>query len=61
MVDGLTEELKGEILVLLIAALVVMALVLALVFAPPLRLLPLLIALVASAIAFGRWRCSAAR
>ena len=53
VVDGLTEEIKGEILVLLIAALVVMALVLALVFAPPLRLLPLLIGLVASAIAFG--------
>jgi uncharacterized protein len=53
VVDGLTEEIKGEILVLLIAALLVMALVLALVFAPPLRLLPLLIGLVASAIAFG--------
>ena len=53
VVDGLTDELKSEILVLLIAALVVMALVLALVFAPPLRLLPLLIGLVASAIAFG--------
>jgi hydrophobe/amphiphile efflux-3 (HAE3) family protein len=53
VVDGLTDELKGEIVVLLIAALVVMALVLALVFVPPLRLLPLLIGLVASAIAFG--------
>ena len=53
VVDGLTDELKGEIVVLLIAALVVMALVLALVFAPPLRLLPLVVGLVASAIAFG--------
>jgi predicted RND superfamily exporter protein len=53
VVDGLTDELKSEIFVLLIAALVVMALVLALVFMPPLRLLPLLIGLVASAIAFG--------
>jgi uncharacterized protein len=53
VVDGLTDELEGEIVVLLIAALAVMALVLALVFAPPLRLLPLLIGLVASAISFG--------
>ncbi len=53
VVDGLTDELEGEIGVLLIAALVVMAIVLALVFVPPLRLLPLLIGLVASAIAFG--------
>ena len=53
VVDGLTDELEGETAVLLLAALVVMALVLALVFAPPLRLLPLAVALVASAIAFG--------
>jgi len=53
LADGLTDELKSEISILLIAALVVMALVLALVFAPPLRLLPLGIGLVASAIAFG--------
>lgn len=53
VVDGLTDEIEGEIKVLLIAALLVMALVLALVFAPPLRLLPLGIGLVASAIAFG--------
>jgi len=53
VVDGLTDELKSEIVVLLLAALVVMAIVLALVFVPPLRLLPLLIGLVASAIAFG--------
>ena len=53
VVDGLTDELRGEIVVLLVAALAVMALVLALVFAPPLRLLPLVIGIVASAIAFG--------
>jgi predicted RND superfamily exporter protein len=53
VVDGLTDELKGEIVVLLIAAVVVMAFVLALVFGPPLRLLPLVIGLVASGIAFG--------
>lgn len=53
LADGLTDELKSEISILLVAALVVMALVLALVFAPPLRLLPLGIGLVASAIAFG--------
>lgn len=53
LADGLTNELKGQITILLVAALVVMALVLALVFAPPLRLLPLGIGLVASAIAFG--------
>lgn len=53
VVDGLADALESEIILLLVAALVVMALVLALVFAPPLRLLPLLIGLVASAIAFG--------
>ncbi|MDQ3728456.1 MAG: MMPL family transporter, partial [Actinomycetota bacterium] len=53
LADGLTSELKGQIAILLVAALVVMALVLALVFAPPLRLLPLGVGLVASAIAFG--------
>ncbi|CAN5240014.1 hypothetical protein BH24ACT23_BH24ACT23_05100 [soil metagenome] len=53
VVDGLTDELEGEIVVLLVAALVVMALVLALIFAPPLRLLPLGIGLVASAMSFG--------
>ncbi len=39
LADGLTDELSGQITILLIAALIVMALVLALVFAPPLRLL----------------------
>lgn len=51
--DGLTKEIESEIRVLLIAALVVMALVLALVFGPPLRLLPLGIGIIASAITFG--------
>jgi uncharacterized protein len=53
LADGLTDELQGQITILLIAALVVMALMLALVFNPPLRLLPLGIGLAASAIAFG--------
>ncbi|HYH62822.1 MAG TPA: MMPL family transporter [Solirubrobacterales bacterium] len=53
LADGLTDELSGQITILLIAALIVMALVLALVFAPPLRLLPLAVGLAASAIAFG--------
>lgn len=53
LADGLTGELEGQIRTLLIAALLVMALVLALVFAPPFRLLPLGVGLVASAIAFG--------
>ena len=53
LADGLTDELSGQITILLIAALIVMALVLALVFAPPLRLLPLAVGLSASAIAFG--------
>ena len=53
VVEGLAEKLSSEIFVLLVAALVVMALTLALVFGPPLRLLPLAIALVAAALAFG--------
>ena len=53
LADGLTDELQGQITILLAAALVVMALMLALVFTPPLRLLPLGIGLAASAIAFG--------
>ena len=53
VVDGLAEKLTGAIGVLLIAALAVMAITLALVFGPPLRLLPLAIALAAAAIAFG--------
>jgi uncharacterized protein len=53
VVEGLATELRGEIFVLLAAALAVMALTLTLVFGPPLRLLPLGIALVAVAITFG--------
>ena len=53
LADGLADELQGQITILLAAALVVMALMLALVFTPPLRLLPLGIGLAASAIAFG--------
>ena len=51
--DGLTREIESEVIVLLIGALAMMALVLALVFVPPLRLLPLVIGLVACALAFG--------
>ena len=51
--DGLAEKLSREIIVLLAVALAVMALVLALVFGPPLRLLPLAIALGAAAVVFG--------
>jgi len=53
LADGLTDELRSQITILLVAALIVMALVLSLVFAPPLRLLPLGVGLVASAVAFG--------
>jgi hydrophobe/amphiphile efflux-3 (HAE3) family protein len=53
VVDGLGKELRSEIFILLAVAVAVMALTLALVFGPPLRLLPLAVALVAVAIAFG--------
>ena len=53
VVEGLAEEIRGEIFILLAAALAVMALTLYLVFGPPLRLLPLGVAIVAVAIAFG--------
>ncbi len=51
--DGLAQELSTEIFILLAVALAVMAIVLALVFGPPLRLLPLAIALGASGLVFG--------
>ena len=51
--DGLAQKLSTEIFVLLAIALAVMAIVLALVFKPPLRLLPLAIALGAVGIVFG--------
>jgi predicted RND superfamily exporter protein len=53
VVEGLTNELEGEIYILLGVALVVMAITLTLVFGPPLRLLPLGVALGATALAFG--------
>ncbi|MDX6633721.1 MAG: uncharacterized protein QOG26_1726 [Solirubrobacterales bacterium] len=53
VVEGLASTLKSAIVVLLIAAVLVMAATLALVFGPPLRLLPLLLALAAAGITFG--------
>lgn len=53
IVDGLAEALGNGISVLLAAAVLVMAIVLLLVFGPPLRMLPLVIALAAAAILFG--------
>jgi hydrophobe/amphiphile efflux-3 (HAE3) family protein len=53
VIDGLAQELSTQIFILLAAALAVMAATLALVFKPPLRLLPLAIALGAAAITFG--------
>jgi hydrophobe/amphiphile efflux-3 (HAE3) family protein len=53
VVEGLSHELTHAIVILLIAALIVMTLTLALVFGPPARLLPLVIALVAAALTFG--------
>jgi len=51
--DGLAQELSSQIFLLLAVALAVMAITLALVFRPPLRLLPLAIALGATALVFG--------
>jgi hydrophobe/amphiphile efflux-3 (HAE3) family protein len=53
VVEELADEFRGEIFVLLAAALAVMALVLTVVFGPPMRLLPLALALVATAVTFG--------
>jgi hydrophobe/amphiphile efflux-3 (HAE3) family protein len=53
VVDGLAGALRSELFVLLGAAVLTMALVLALILAPPLRLLGLGIALLASALTFG--------
>jgi uncharacterized protein len=53
VVEGLSSEIEGETAVLLALALAVMALTLTAVLGPPLRLLPLGIALVATATAFG--------
>jgi hydrophobe/amphiphile efflux-3 (HAE3) family protein len=53
VVDQLTGSISRSILVLLVAALLVMALTLALVFRARLRLLPLGVALAAAALTFG--------
>ncbi len=53
VVEGLADELGGEIAVLFGAALAIMALVLLVAFGPPLRLLPLLTAIAAAGFAFG--------
>ncbi len=53
VIEALGDEFKGEVFVLLLAALFVMAIVLAFVFEPPMRLLPLGLALVATALTFG--------
>ena len=53
VVQGLADELGGEIVLLLGVALIVMALTLMAAFGPPLRLLPLFVALGGSAMAFG--------
>jgi uncharacterized protein len=53
VVDDLADEIEHSIILLLIAALLVMAATLALVFRARLRLLPLAIALAAAALTFG--------
>ena len=53
VVSGLADALRSELFVLLAAAVLLMAITLALVFGPPLRLLPLAVALGASALTFG--------
>ena len=53
VVEGLAAAVERSIVILLIAAVIVMAGTLALVFRSPLRLLPLAIALAAAAMAYG--------
>ena len=53
VVQGLADELGGQIVLLLGVAIVVMAMTLIAAFGPPLRMLPLFVALGASAVAFG--------
>lgn len=53
VVDALADAVQSQLVVLLIAAVLVMAATLALVFRSPLRLLPLLLALAAAGITFG--------
>jgi uncharacterized protein len=50
---GVAEALEAELLLLLAVAIAIMAITLALVFGPPLRLLPLALALAAAAVTFG--------
>src|SRR3954468_24020802 len=53
VLNDLTTKITDAIVVLLLAALIIMALVLSVVFSSRLRLLPLLVALAAAAITFG--------
>jgi uncharacterized protein len=53
VVEGLAQELSTQVFILLAVALAVMAITLSVVFRPPLRLLPLGVALGAAGIAFG--------
>ena len=53
VVSGLADALRSELFVLLAAAVLLMAVTLALIFGPPLRLLPLVLALMAAALSFG--------
>jgi hydrophobe/amphiphile efflux-3 (HAE3) family protein len=53
VVEGLASALRSELFVLLAVAVALMALTLAAVFSPPLRLLPLAVALAAAALTFG--------
>jgi hydrophobe/amphiphile efflux-3 (HAE3) family protein len=53
VVQGMADALTSAVVVLLVAALILMALALLAVFRPPLRLLPLAVALVAAGLTFG--------
>ncbi len=53
VVSGLADALRSELFILLAAAVLLMAITLGLIFHPPLRLLPLVVALAASALTFG--------
>lgn len=53
VVDGLAKELRSAIFLLLAVAVLIMAVVLMAVLEPPLRLLPLLVALAACGLTFG--------
>ena len=60
VVTDLTRSISHSLIALLVAALVVMALTLALVFRARLRLLPLVVALAAAGLTFGRSRSAGA-